>query len=130
MVQIVEKFHIRLKKAMEIRGMRQADLIKKTGIGSSAISQYASGKVEPLSDKICILAEALNVNPSWLSGFDVEMEKVPTLDLEFINTDELMEIAKNKRIMAYATKLMKLSTFQQEMIFNNIDMFEQNNKGE
>lgn len=65
----------RLKKAMTIRGLRQADLSEKTGIVKSAISQYLSGKVTPKQDKIFLLSEALSVSPAWLMGADVPMEK-------------------------------------------------------
>lgn len=59
----------RLKEALELRGMRQADLAYETGIGKSAISQYLSGKVLPKQDKIYLLAQALHVNEGWLLGW-------------------------------------------------------------
>lgn len=65
----------RLKEAMTIRGLRQADLSEKTGIVKSAISQYLSGKVTPKQDKIFLLSEALSVSPAWLMGANVPMEK-------------------------------------------------------
>lgn len=40
-------------------------------MNKSDISQYVSGKVEPGQDKLVILGMALNVNESWLMGFDV-----------------------------------------------------------
>lgn len=71
----MEEFRVRLQKAMDIRGLRQQDIIEKTGIGSSAISQYLSGRNKPKQDKIYKLAVALDVNPAWLMGFEEHIER-------------------------------------------------------
>lgn len=65
----------RLKKAMEARNLRQIDLVEKTGIPKSALSQYISGKFLPKQNRLSILAEALNVSETWLIGYDVPMER-------------------------------------------------------
>ena len=44
----METFQKRLIQAMEIRGMRQVDLAEKSGLPKAQISQYKSGKYEPL----------------------------------------------------------------------------------
>ena len=41
-----------------------------TGIHSSSISNWLNGKYEPKQYKITIIAEALNVSPVWLIGYD------------------------------------------------------------
>lgn len=70
-----EKCATRIAKALSIRGMRQADLVEKTKITKSAISQYLSGAFEPKQDRVFLIAQALNVDPVWLMGYDVPMEK-------------------------------------------------------
>lgn len=70
----MEQIKNRLRKAMEIRGMRQQDIIEKTGLSSSTISQYLSGRNEPKQKNIYIMARALSVSPEWLMGFDADME--------------------------------------------------------
>lgn len=72
---IVSKCSIRLAQALAIRGMKQADLCSKTGIPKSAMSQYISGAFEPKQDRLSLIAQALNVDPVWLMGYDVPMEK-------------------------------------------------------
>ncbi|MFR0781307.1 MAG: helix-turn-helix domain-containing protein [Zhenhengia sp.] len=67
---------LRLRKALNIRSMKQMELSEKTNIGKSAISQYLSGKVIPKQDKIYLMAKALNVNEAWLMGYDVEMSRI------------------------------------------------------
>lgn len=70
-----EKCATRIAKALSIRGMRQADLVDKTKIPKSAISQYVSGAFEPKQDRVFLIAQALDVDPVWLMGYDVPMEK-------------------------------------------------------
>lgn len=70
-----EKCATRIAKALSIRGMRQADLCEKTKIPKSAISQYISGAFEPKQDRVYLISQALNVDPVWLMGYDVPMEK-------------------------------------------------------
>lgn len=55
---------------MDERGMRQADLIAKSGISSSLISSYLSGRYEPKDERLQILAKVLNCDPMWLAGYD------------------------------------------------------------
>lgn len=68
----------RMKEAMLLRNITQADLIKATGITKSSISSYINGKYEPKHDNIYKIAKALNVSESWLMGFDVPMERLST----------------------------------------------------
>ena len=66
-------FKERLAIAMEANGMKQIDLVEKTKIGKSAISQYVSGRNEPRQNGVYLLAKALDVSEAWLLGFDVPM---------------------------------------------------------
>lgn len=64
----------RLKEAMTLRNIKQADLVRSTGIDKGSISLYVSGKYSPKGDKLYKLATALNVSSAWLSGFNVPMQ--------------------------------------------------------
>ena len=64
----------RLKQALKMRNMKQADLVALTGIGKSSISTYISGEYEPKQKNLYRLAKALEVNEAWLMGYDVDME--------------------------------------------------------
>lgn len=70
-----EQLHNRLQIAMDARGMRAVDLIDKTGIPKGTLSYYLSGKTKPKSDRLYILAEALDVSEAWLLGYDVPMQR-------------------------------------------------------
>ena len=60
---------------MELRGLRATDLVEKTGIPKGTISYYLSGKTEPKSDRLYILAQTLDVSEAWLLGYDVPMAR-------------------------------------------------------
>lgn len=66
----------RLKEAMRIRQLKQADLSRLTGLAKGGISNYVTGRYEPKSDVINKLAKALNCSEMWLWGYDVPMERV------------------------------------------------------
>lgn len=63
-------FANRLRYAMEKQGMTKAELSRKSGIADASISRYCSGQVLAKQDKVYLLAKALNVNPTWLMGFE------------------------------------------------------------
>ena len=65
----------RIKIALTIKGMKQSDLCRLTKIPKSALSQYISGAYDPKQDRIYLMAQALNVNETWLMGLDVPMER-------------------------------------------------------
>lgn len=69
----VDSVKNRIEYAMTIRGIKQIDLCQKTGIPKSSMSQYLSGEYEPKQDRIEIIAKALNVNETWLRGYDTPM---------------------------------------------------------
>lgn len=76
-IETVASPNERLKQAFTMSGLKQTDLVEKTGIDKSSISLYLSGKVTPKGNKLYRLAVALDVDPVWLSGFDVPMKHIP-----------------------------------------------------
>lgn len=74
-VQTAETCANRIKKALSIRNMTQTELCAKAKISKSSLSEYMSGKYIPRQDKVFVLAQALDVDPVWLWGYDVPMEK-------------------------------------------------------
>ncbi len=68
------KFRERLLQAMEIRGMKQVDLVEATGLSKPSINQYVKGVYEPKQQALYKIAHALSVNVAWLMGYDVCME--------------------------------------------------------
>lgn len=73
----------RMREALQIRQMKQSELVEKTGIGKSSISTYLSGEYEPKQRNIYKIAKALNVSEAWLMGYDVPMKRP-----EYHNTNQ------------------------------------------
>ena len=71
----------RISEAMKLRDIRQADLVKKTGISKGALSSYISGRYVPKQNNVYLIAKALDVSEAWLMGGDVPMQRIesPTL---------------------------------------------------
>lgn len=75
----------RLNTIMKERNLKQSDILEKCkpfcdkyGIkmARSDLSQYALGKSIPRQDKLTALAQALNVDETWLMGYDIEDQPV------------------------------------------------------
>ena len=75
MSDIIEKFSDRLEKILKLRDLKPVELHEKTGISESLISKYLSDNAIARTDKLTSIANALNVNPVWLMGYDVPMER-------------------------------------------------------
>jgi len=67
-------FSERFQLALDIRNLKQADIVNLTKIGKSSISTYLSGEYEPKQQNTYKIAKALNVSEAWLMGYDVPME--------------------------------------------------------
>ena len=65
----------RIQEAMELRGLKQTDLVEKTGISKGALSSYISGRYVPKQNNTFLIAKPLHVNEAWLMGADVPMER-------------------------------------------------------
>ena len=92
-------FASRLSQALEVRGMKAADLSKKTKVAEGTISCYINGRYEAKQNRVQVFAEALNVNPAWLMGYDVPMEaerpapaKKPTIPPGFEPMPEMRKV--------------------------------------
>lgn len=73
MNEIVDTFSNRLSKIISIRNIKPIELSEKTGIDKSKISSYMSGRYKAKQNGILILSKVLDVNPSWLMGYNVPM---------------------------------------------------------
>lgn len=58
----------RIFELIEERGMTQKEFAEKTGIAQSSISDWKRKKTNPVSEKILIICEVLQVSPYDLLG--------------------------------------------------------------
>lgn len=87
------EFKDRLKYAMDVRGIRAVDIVENTDIPKGAISYYMSGKSQPKSDRLYVLAKYLGVSEAWLLGYDAPM----TRSAEQKKNDDLVKIIAQMR---------------------------------
>lgn len=115
----------RLKEALSLRNMKQADLVEKTGIGKSSISTYLSGAYEPKQKNIYKLAQALNVSESWLMGNDVPIDRIsPFLKSKSIGNYDIIINTKDEAnlIISYRSlddiNKQKSSSYIRNLLYN------------
>lgn len=97
MSNLIDTFAHRLKYAIKIRDVRPVDISKVTGISKTNLSCYMSGKYEAKQDGVEILAKVLDVNPVWLMGYNVpidrnyEKDKIIEINVINLHTNEIIE---------------------------------------
>lgn len=81
----MKTFAERLKYYMDEAGMKQTELVEKSQISKSTISEYLSGSYEPKQRNIYKLAVALGIKPSQLMGISgpqiVKLPPEPRIEL-------------------------------------------------
>ena len=100
----------RFEYIMNLRHLKQVDLVNKTGISKSSINQYVRGTHCPENDRAMLLADVLRVNPLWLMGFDVPMEG----DKNIMDSNK----PNNEREANFVQLYSQLSPAQQTLIDN------------
>lgn len=63
-----EDFSARMNKAMFLKGIKQSELVIRTGIDKGSLSSYMHGRYMPNADKIAKIANALGVSVNYLLG--------------------------------------------------------------
>jgi transcriptional regulator with XRE-family HTH domain len=69
------ELRVRLQQALDRKGWKAVDLVERTGVPKGAVSYYLAGKSKPKTDRLYIIAKALDVSEAWLSGYDVPMAR-------------------------------------------------------
>lgn len=85
-----------IKKARLAKGLTQEELGEKVGVKKSAVAKWENGRVSEIKrSNLKMLAEALDIKPTELFGWEVNKEK-PTADYDGLseNVMKLVEFAK------------------------------------
>ena len=92
----------RLIEAMKLRGMTATELANKSGLAKSSVSRYLTGENIPRSIAIGKMANALNVSPAWILGYNLTMDgqEIPNIEI-----DKLTE-ENRTRLFAYYQALI------------------------
>ena len=91
---------------------------KATGIATSTLSDWKTGKSTPKQDKLQLIADYFKVSVDYLMN-----GKEPEFSIEMAETDVALTNME-KRVKSYALKLAALSEKDQEMIMQMIDRCE------
>lgn len=103
----------RLAEALHDKGMKQADLIRLTGINSGALSSYITGRYAPKRETLYKLGRALDVSEMWLAGYDVPKERPAALK----ENDALAQVILRARQDAELKDLLlKIAQLEPEQI--------------
>lgn len=77
----VNESNSRIRTLLSYSNLSQTDFCKKAGIQKSALSNYLNGDRKPNQLQLARIAEAFDVSPAWLMGFEVPMELHPVSKL-------------------------------------------------
>ena len=110
----------RIFELLEERGMSQKEFSEKTGIAQSSISDWKRKKTNPVSEKILIICEVLNVKPyELLGGTDGTGSRSNPSDIIIVKKDSdegqmLMEFQEMRerqkgRLLGYMKAIQEMS---------------------
>ena len=127
---IVEKVSTvseRLSCILSIKGIKQSDLSRMSGISRGTISNYVQGRYSPKNDVIKVLASALQVSADWLSGYNVPMEISDAHYFDEEDPDQLVLTGVDKELYEL---LMQIPEEQKKLFLEMGRVFVNNlNKG-
>ena len=100
------------------KGMSQKEFARKTGIAESSISDWKKKHTNPVSDKILIICEVLDVSPyELLSGAEHTGTRSRTCDTYVFTKDselgmvidayQSLSMEQQKRMMGYMDALLQ-----------------------
>lgn len=80
MTEKISTFASRLREALELRDVSQAELARLTGLDKSSISRYLKSEYKGKQNAVYAISQVLHIDPAWLMGFDVPMEPAAQAD--------------------------------------------------
>ena len=119
----------RIKEGMALRGLKQVDLVERTGISKGALSSYISGRYIPKQNNTFLIAKALDVNEAWLMGA-VPMERVsgkteskqgPSYSSqckEIIEVCEQLSAHNQRKVLTYSKNLLSTQQMEDDLLPN------------
>lgn len=116
-MKITDTTH-RLNELMEVLGISQAELAKRTGLDKSVISRYVNGQREPMQVNIMTISTAFDLDPAWLMGYDVPMRKDLSAKYSTEVAETLIDIKNDSVLYDFITDYKKLTGQQQEIVRN------------
>jgi transcriptional regulator with XRE-family HTH domain len=83
----------RIREALALRNMKQAELCERTGINKSSVNNWLAQRWQPKQDALMKMAKVLDVSEMWLAGYDIPKER----PIEQKKSDELAQLIHSIR---------------------------------
>ena len=111
----------RIQEGLELRGLKQTDLVEKTGISKGALSSYISGRYTPKQNNIYLIAKALDVSEAWLMGADVSMERIADSPVslryrKLIEIYEQLSKSNREKVLTYSKNLLSTQRLEEDLL--------------
>ena len=88
----MKTFAEQFTEVLERKGLTIADVARRSGINQGTLHHYRRGDYVPKRDRIKAIAQALNVDPRLLSGYEEdELTETETVRSELISKIQLMD---------------------------------------
>lgn len=102
-------FTERLTEAIREKGITQAQLAERVGVGRSLVHGWTHGRCVPKTDNLQRIALVLNVSEAWLMGIPgaekARVEYISPELSELIRIYKLLDQRGKTKLMAYAYNL-------------------------
>lgn len=105
-------FSERLKQSLSMRGIKQIELGRITGIYKSMICEYTKGLYEPNGYNLILISKALNVSPAWLMGLDDESMDSTVKEQTAVNRKAVIDFLKNEDNIEYLKCLVRSVSYR------------------
>lgn len=117
----------RIAEALNLRGMRQVDLVEKTGLNKTSVNGWIKQRWQPKQKALMAMARVLDVSEMWLAGYDVPKER----PVEQQRMDELAllvyRLREDEQLKKLFISMSKLNSDQIKMIESIIYEFDKVN---
>lgn len=102
----------KIKSMREEKGMTLEELGKQVGVGKSTVRKWENGIISNMRrDNISKLADALGCSPSYLMGWDENLNKN--------NADLMPDILSDSELMEHIKMLLRLNDEHRRAIYDN-----------
>lgn len=113
----------RLRLALSNKNMKPQDLSDKSGVNKSSVSQYINGSHKPSNISAGKMSTVLDVDPLWLMGFDVPMQKSAQ-----ISDEDIGNAFANYNLFEIIDNISALSPQEKNHFTNYLQLLEINRK--
>jgi len=113
----------RIEEALNIRGIKQIELVEKTGLKKASVNHWVKQRYQPKQDSVFKMARVLDVSEMWLAGYDVPMERPKAQ----VKMDELAKvfniIRKDEQLKNLVVNISKLNEEQLNTVESIVSEF-------